>query len=564
MTNEYDTDLLIVGAGPIGLAASIIASKLGINNRVIERRDGLHSLPQAHVIKTRSMEIFRRLGIENEIHQIDTPAAEQQYIVWRTSMTGPEYGHLNLQEKKGRCDRFLSVSPTFPANLPQNLLEPIIFKKAKNQPGSKIEFNTKFLEIQQDASGVSALIEDKQGNTKTIRAKYLIGADGAGSAVRKQLGISFEGPPMLAQFCTIHLQSDFSDLTAQKPGVLYWILNPDVRGVFIVHNRRKSQVFMLPYDSERLHPSDFDMEKCRHLVTKAIGSSHAFNIVGIDQWTMSAQVASQYRKGRAFLAGDAAHRFPPTGGLGLNTGIQDVNNLVWKLKVALMENGANKLMDSYELECRPVAKRNCDRSAHNHTAMARVQELVGADKSKTEFQSSIDTLFSEEQGTQKDLVQAAINDQMKHFAAMDVEMAPTYEEGSFDTSTAHLENKIPPIEGYAPSIKPGSPLPHITLKNGASTLDCIAYDTLTLFIPSHQIKEWSQAVHSQTLPSSFHIKVVELSDKEELDAWQKVCGDRELVVLVRPDGHVGWVGDALSKEPQQDLATGVSGIFGEC
>ncbi len=560
MTNTYDTDLLIVGAGPVGLTASIIASRLNINHLVIEKREGLHTLPQAHVIKTRSMEIFRRLGIESEIHDAGTNPDEQQYTTWRTCMTGSEYGYLDLKHKKGPSTRFLSVSPTYPANLSQNLLEPIIYSKACEQAGDKINFNTELLGLEQDETGVTARIKDRQGNTKSLRARYLIAADGAGSTVRRQLNIAFDGPPMLAQFCTIHLRSDFTSLAAKRPGVLYWILNPDIRGVFIVHNMRKSQVFMVPYDTQKMTAANFDMDKCRDLVEKAIGKPHPFEIIGIDHWTMSAQVARTYRKDRAFLAGDAAHRFPPTGGLGMNTGVQDVNNLVWKLAAAIKGNGSEALLNSYELECRPIAEYNRDRSAHNHHAMTRVQELIGVSPDKSAFQASIDALFSDEGTNRRAKVQSAIDDQIKHFAFMDVEMAPTYKAGAFGASVPRIENDVPIVEGFVPNINPGSPFPHISLDNGRSTLDETSCNTLTLFISNSYGRQWSQAALKQAVPAPFSIKTVEINHAGH-EVWQKICDHQDLAVLVRPDGHIGWVGNAQTSTPAFELATGIAKIF---
>ncbi len=561
MPDVCDTDLLIVGAGPVGLTASIIASKLGIEHLVIERRDGLHQLPQAHVIKTRSMEIFRRLGIEQEIHKKGTPHAEQQYTCWCDSLAGREYGRLDLSTKKGPSPRFLSVSPTYPANLSQNLLEPIIFAKAKELAGDRIRFRTDVGRLVQDSSGVTAYVTDQGGTDKALRAQFVIAADGATSGVRRGLDIPFDGPPMLAQFCSIHLKSDFSPLVAHRPGVLYWILNPDVQGVFIVHNMRERQVFMVPYDPEVMKASDFDEDYCRTLVESALGTSHPFEITCIDHWTMSAQVAKHFRKHRVFLVGDAAHRFPPTGGLGMNTGIQDVNNLLWKLDAVLKRRALEGLLDSYEEECRPIACYNRDRSAQNHHSMAQVQKLIGVSSDKKAFRDSLDVLFSLGNEDRIAAIQDAINKQVKHFAYMDVEMAPVYATGAFGASVPHIDNHIPPFEGYAPSVNPGSGLPHIYLDEGRSTLDAISYDALTLFVLAEHAQHWRVAMADISDKNMMSVNIVEITSSAA-DQWRKFCGNRDLAVMVRPDGHVGWVCDARAGEPLLELEKGIERILG--
>jgi len=561
MSEVFDVDLLIVGAGPVGLTASIMASKLGIDHQVLERREGLHELPQAHVIKTRSMEIFRRLGIEQEIHAIGTPHAEQRYTCWCETLTGYEYGRLDLNDKKGPVPRFLSVSPTYPANLPQNRLEPIIFAKARELADDRIRFRTEVDGVVQDSTGVTVQVTDPAGAEQTLRARYLIAADGAGSGIRRSLGIAFEGPSMLAQFCSIHLKSDFRPLVQDRPGVLYWILNPDVQGVFIVHDMRDCQVFMVPYNPEVMKASDFDMDRCRALVESALGVNHPFEITCIDHWTMSAQVAKHYRKDRVFLVGDAAHRFPPTGGLGMNTGIQDVNNLLWKLDAVLKGRTSESLLDSYEEECRPIARYNRDRSAQNHQSMAEVQELIGVGSDKASFRGSLEALFSPGGETRLAAVQNAIKKQIRHFAYMDVEMAPVYATGAFGASVLPIDNGNPLFEGYAPNVNPGSGLPHLYLEEGRSTLDAVSHNALTVFVPAGQARRWRTAVDAAADRNPLPMKVIEITPVAA-EQWRNLCGNLDLVVVVRPDGHVGWACDAGTERPEQELEAAIAAIMG--
>ncbi|MEM8920578.1 MAG: FAD-dependent monooxygenase, partial [Pseudomonadota bacterium] len=369
-------DLLIVGAGPAGIAASMYASKLGLSHSVVERRDGLHKFPQAHVVKTRSLEILRRFGVEDTVHEVGSESEEQRFVTWCESLAGREYGRVDLYGRKGPSERFLSVSPSYPANTPQNKLEPVLYNCATDLAPDAFRFGTECLSVRSEEDAAVATLKNEHGEFEE-RAKFIIAADGATSGMRQTLGIDFLGPRTLANFCAVHLKSDFTDLIAHRPSVLCWVISPDASGVFIVHEVRSTQVFMFAYDPETTDRSEFTEEYCRNKVATALGNDHPFEITHIAQWTMSAQVAEQYRSGRVMLVGDAAHRFPPTGGLGLNTGLQDVNNLLWKLKFVIDGRSPIELLDTYFEECRPIAKRNCDRSADNHERMLRAEEVIG-------------------------------------------------------------------------------------------------------------------------------------------------------------------------------------------
>lgn len=551
-------DLLIVGAGPAGIVASMFASKLGLTHTVVERRSGLHRHPQAHVIKTRSLEILRRFGLDDTIHQAGTPVEHQRFTTWCTTLSGPEYGRIDLLGRKGPCDRFFSVSPSYPANLSQNKLEPILFECANKLDGGQFEFETECLSAATEGDHAVAILR-RQGEVVEERARFVIAADGAASGIRAGLGIDFEGPNALAQFCAVHIESDFTSLVGHMPGVLYWILNPEISGVFIVHDMKSTAVFMFPYDPETTEKSTFTNTYCEALVRRAIGRDHAFRVSAVDTWTMSAQVAKQYRSGRVLIAGDAAHRFPPTGGLGLNTGLQDINNLMWKLKFVIEGRAPMDFLDTYTSECRPVAQRNCNRSAENHARMARVEEIIGVSGDPHAFEASIVGLFGENGRQRRRDLQRALLDQLPHFAYLDVEMAPKYAVGAFGSS---LESELPSlatIEGYMPGFSPGAGMPHFEVESGISSLDVISFDAFTLFVPQGFQKIWSDVLESSpdlvrwvnlyAVPDRFRYK------------WDQLCDMQDIAVLVRPDGHIGWLFPADPQDGAELLRSALDAIL---
>lgn len=543
--DDHDLDLLIVGAGPAGLLSSIQASLLGLRHRVIERRSSLHTEPSAHVLKTHTMEVYRRIGVSRDIHSLGTPPHQQRYVTWCQTVSGPVYGRIDLKDKKGPIQRFLDVSPIYPANLPQTSLEPILLQRA-TALGGQVQFNCEFISLAQDRDGVNASLSlGNSGTTETVRAKFLIGADGASSRVRKSIGVEMDGPAALAHFIAIHFKSDVRPRFGEHPGVLYFVVGPEATGTFIMHEPNGSQVFMMPYDPQARHASDYGLAECHRIVRAAFGCDHLFTILSVGNWTMSAQVAQRYREGRVFLVGDSAHRFPPTGGLGLNTGVEDAENLLWKLGAVIGGRAHPSLLNSYEAECRPTAVRNCERSWNNAKRKDEVEQAIGVVQDPVEFTAVLSELFGPHGAPQRDRVEAAVKDQIEHFAYLETEMAATYAEGAFVPSAVPCASPAEAVEGYAPLLRPGAHLPHVWIEEGISTLDLLAFDRFVLIACRSVAARWRAALEQAHIAGIVNVAAIDL-DAGSPHRWQDFLPDPASVVLVRPDGRVAWVGSALS------------------
>jgi 2,4-dichlorophenol 6-monooxygenase len=535
-------DLLIVGAGPAGLLASIIASKIGLSHQVVERRPGLHTEPSAHVLKTHSMEVYRRVGVADAIVAQATPIDFQQCITWCESIGGLTYGRLSLAGKKGRVPRFTNISPAHSANLPQSLLEPMLYARAVELTGrDPVAFGAAFCDLLQDEQGVTAMIEDAAG-PREVRARYLIGADGAGSRVRRAAGIAMQGPPALAHFLAIHITSDMRPFLARNPGVLFFVRSPDLEGFFIIHQPVGSQVLMLRYDPEVTPFESFDPARCRAIIDQAMGCAHDFAIAAIDRWAMSAQVAERYREGRVLLVGDAGHRFPPTGGLGLNTGVEDVENLIWKLAAVIQNQADDTLLDSYETECRPIAVRNTNQSVLNHQRMRDVAVALGAEDGEAAFGEAIAALRAAPDHPRFAKIHSAIDAQTPHFAFLELEMAATAEAGAFIPSERTFATPVPALEGFQPSFAPGGHIPHLWLAPGVSTIDALDFGRFTLFAPRQSADAWGAAAAALS-DGALAVKVIAL---DAATPGERVCagdfwGAAPFAVLVRPDGRIAWV-----------------------
>jgi 2,4-dichlorophenol 6-monooxygenase len=540
MSNE--TDILIVGAGPAGLLSAIIAAQLGLRFEIIEHRAGLHPEPSAHVLKTHTMEVYRRVGAAERIFAESTAEDLQRCIVWCESLTGLCYGRLDLEGKKGLSPRFTRISPVHSANVPQNVVEPLLHERLIEVAGrDPVRFGTRFLDFAQDSAGVRARVAGGAGE-REISARYIVGADGAGSRVRRSAGIVMEGPPVLAHFLAIHIRSDAMPLLERHPGVVFFLRAPDLSGFFIMHQPVGSQVFMLRIDPEVTPPESFDEASCRRIIDRVIGAPHDYEISSIDSWIMSAQIAERYRNGRAFLVGDAGHRFPPTGGLGLNTGVEDVENLIWKLNAAIRDRAGDALLDSYEQECRPIAIRNTLQSVKNNERMQIIETALGAEQGDEALADVIATLRADPANPRFERLRRAVDDQIDHFAFLELEMAANVTEGMFVPPARTIAKPFAPVEGYQPSFAPGSYLPHFWIDADRAAIDVLRFDRFTLLSPAADAPAWREAAATadgQFLP----VEVIPIdgamrSDQGRVtDYW----GAQPYAVLVRPDGRIGWI-----------------------
>lgn len=560
---SIETDILIVGAGPAGLLSAIVAAQLGLRFEIIEQRAGLHAEPSAHVLKTHSMEVYRRVGVADAIFAQSTSEDLQRWIVWCESLAGLCYGRLDLSGKKGSSPRFARISPVHSANVPQNVVEPLLHGRLTETAGyDPVRFGQRLIDFDQDDDGVTAHVSNG-GEIRKIRARYLLGADGAGSKVRRGAGIAMEGPPVLAHFLAIHIQSDAMPLLARHPGVVFFLRAPEISGFFIMHQPVGSQVFMLRIDPERTPPESFKEPQCREIMDRVLGCDHDYSITSIDRWVMSAQIAERYREGRAFLVGDAGHRFPPTGGLGLNTGVEDVENLVWKLNAVIRGWASDSLLDSYETECRPIAIRNTQQSVKNNERMQIIETALGGDQGDDRLAQMIGELRSNDAHPQFEVLKAAVDDQIDHFAFLELEMAARLTHGALVPSLRDIPTPVPSLEGYQPSFAPGAYLPHFWVEPGRAAIDVLRFDRFTLFAPMGTEGDWTQAV--QRLASSAPpVEIVTLagdmrSDQASVaDYW----GAAPFAFLVRPDGRIAWVEPPVLMDRAKALHAALTAIAG--
>ncbi len=503
-----EVPVAIIGAGPSGLMAALLLERMGIEAQVIERRASPQRAPAAHVVNARTFEICRAAGVDMQaIAAAAMDPGDAGWVEWIDKLGGHCHGRLPF-ERQG--DDQLAFTPTPLRNLSQNRFEPILVDALSRAP----HWRRECLAAKQDADGVTLTVRNlDDDSTSELRCQYLLAADGAGSPVRKSLGIEMDGPERLQSFVMIHFRAALRERLGSPPAVLSFVCDLEAPGVFVVHDLDDEATYMFPFDAEQESLDDFDEARCAELVRGALERPDLdFRIETISTWFMTAQVAQRYRDGRILLLGDAVHRFPPTGGLGLNTGVQDAHNLAWKLARVLRGDADASLLDSYERERRPVAQNNANQSLKNALKLIEVPQALAE--------------------PEQPRVAEAIANQAEHFDMPGLQLGFSYDPDGTPPEPRH----------YEPSGAPGARLPHAWLGDPGddrSLLDAVPLDRF-LLVSGPEGARWRAAHDALADAQVAHLGL----DAEKLAdpaAWCAAAGiEPSGALLVRPDQHVAW------------------------
>lgn len=582
-----EVPVLVVGGGGAGLSSSMLLSGLGVEHLLVSSQPTTSTLPKAHVLNQRALEILDDCGAYGEIRRRSTPPEQMAATAWYSGLTGdhPDDGRLLARLETwgagGDDESWRSASAFGQLNLPQIRLEPVLKERAEELAPGSIRFGHELTALEQDEEGVTATILDREaGSEYQVRARYLVAADG-GRTVPELVGIGYEGFDRLAITYSVYVSADLSGLTGGEEDVLLrWVAAPRTGASFVLspmgpdHWGPKSEewaihIIFLP-DDPRM-PGEDAVEA---MVRESLGIEDLeMEVHRVTRWEVGAVLAERFREGRVFLVGDAAHRHPPTGGLGLNSAFHDAHNLCWKLAAVLGGQAGPALLDTYEEERKPVDARNVQRSMENALGQLMIFNATGLSPEQDEEanRAALARLWSgrEEDAEARSAFLAAVRAQSQEFSEHNVEYGYAYE------SAAVVQDGTPPAESaddmrvHTPSTRPGSPLPHAWVDdedgNRRPIKDLVAPGRF-LLIAGEDGQPWVEAAQELAAAGrpvdALRIGHVEGDLYDARSLWARHRGiSREGAVLVRPDRFVAWRSAGAAEDPAGELGSALAAVL---
>jgi 2,4-dichlorophenol 6-monooxygenase len=581
---EISTDVMIVGTGPAGSATAALLASQGVETFVINRYRWLANTPRAHITNQRTMEVLRDLGREVEDEAM-MHAADQDLMgenVFCESLAGEEIGRMKSWGKHplSRAAHQLA-SPCRMNDLPQTFMEPILFKTACAR-GAQARMSTEYLSHVQDADGVTVTCRDRlSGREFAVRAKYLVGADGGNSLVAEHAGLPFEGRMGVGGSMNILFRADLSRYVAHRPSVLYWVMQPgaDVGGIGmgLVRMVRPWNEWLIVWGYDISQPApEVDAAFATQVARQLVGDpALEIDLISANTWTVNNCYATRMQNGRVFIMGDAAHRHPPSNGLGSNTSIQDGFNLAWKLAAVLKGQATPKLLDSYTEERAPVARQIVTRANQSIAEFGPIFEALGmdggVDHAKIQRSMAARCDATEAAEAQREAIRKAIAFKKYEFDCHGVEMNQRYRSAAVVTDG---QPEPPPNADmelhYQATTWPGARLPHVWVFDAAgrpvSTLDLCGRGRFTL-ITGIGGDPWVEAARAAGAGLGLDIRTVVIGPRRDYEDhvgdWARAREMRDAgCLLVRPDHHVGWRAPAMTADPAADLTRALRAILG--
>ncbi|MFF7734929.1 FAD-dependent monooxygenase [Streptomyces sp. NPDC007984] len=514
------TDVLIVGGSMVGLAQALFLAQQGIRPVLVERHTHISAHPRAQAASPRTMELMRALGLERKVRAQENPHAQYGDILQVESLTGAELGRFDGPFRHDPNE----VSTTGWTLIGQDRFEPVLRAKAE-ELGADIRFGTELVGYEQDADGVTAVLRDLRHDTETtVRAKYLIAADGFRSPIREGLGIGTHGQGVFGRQMNVIFHAALDEYVAGREFFLCFVSNAEVKGVLGRLDDADRWVLAPSLPPQETH-AEYSEEDCVAMVRAAVGVPDLdVAVESSSSWEIAARIADRFRSGRVLLAGDAAHVMPPTGGFGGNMGVQDAHNLAWKLALVLRGQAGEELLDSYEEERLPVAE------------------------------------FTVEQGVIRYLQRSGLDEEVaaRHRPETTVLFGHVYRSGAVAAESGG-DDGAPVEDPTQPSGRPGTRAPHLVLRTAG--VDTPLHDTLTggwslLAGPDGGL--WERAASGVSRLTGAIITVHRVGGEEPAPVVEEFLKKYGITAsgaaLVRPDGFLAWRSAEQPADPAAELS----------
>ncbi len=532
-----DVPVVVAGGGSVGLSLAAELGWRGVECVVVEERETLNRHPRANAVANRTMEYYRRWGIDDAITRAGIPPSLPAEYLWVTTLHGreihrvslPPFDELVLSRGSGDYaeDEHL-WSPYLKTITGQDEVESVLLDFVRTRPELDVRFGWRLVGFEETVDSMLCRVEQTStGRTQTIDAAYLVGCDGGRSTVRRQLGIGLEGRSDLASFVSVYFHApDMINHHRFGHGNIFFPLHRDHRGFLLTWDDDRTYTYHLVLDRDQEWTSIDPIEAIRSVV----GADFDIEIRSIQPWTAHALVAKAYRRGRAFLAGDAAHLFSPTGGFGMNTGVSDAIDLAWKLEATLAGWAGPGLLDSYDGERRPIGHRNTKEAADCFDRLFAVMHHG-------------DVL--DDDGAAGDAVRAAltvdIKDQEKLVASSGTLLGYRYEDSNIVIADGTLPTEDDPRR-YVPTARPGHRAPHLWLDNGDALQDQLGKGFNLVLMGKSAAADHVAGVKALLVAAQaigLPIDIVSISEPEVHAIYEAE------MTLIRPDLMVAWRGSAL-------------------
>jgi 2-polyprenyl-6-methoxyphenol hydroxylase-like FAD-dependent oxidoreductase len=531
---KIETPVLIVGGGPVGLALALELGWRGVECLLVDEleRDGYKTHPRANLVNSRTMEFCRRWGIAGRVKEAATPPDYPHTAMYVTSLRGHLIARIDRPQHGG--GKQIAFTPEPPQRCNQIWFDPVLRERAEGFPAVKLRYQWRFDSFAQDEKSVTSQVTDTvTGESHTIRSGYLAACCGGRSPIRRILGIDRnEGEVLDAPISVYFRARNLWNWHDKGKGVLHFIIGP--AGVWATLNslngRDLWRVTLHGGAKEHAAPESIDH---KDVLTRIVGTEFPYELIAISPWVRRKLVTAAYRHGRVFLAGDCAHQNTPTGGYGMNTGMGDAVDLGWKLAAAVGGWAGPKLLDSYDAERRPVALRNVEEATRNFQlrSFAAIPELIEASPAG--------------EAARKRLGEEIVKSTSRELLSDGIAMGYRY-DGSPVVCPDGSEPPPLSVTEYVQTTFPGARAPHARLADGRSTLDLFgrAYVMLRLERDAPDVARFADAAGRRGAP----FEGVTVDEPAVGSVYEKK------LVLVRPDGHVAWRGDALPADAAAVIA----------